>query len=84
MGVEGPVGLLHQSTLRTVKRLGELYEDQGRAENAEVTYRRALSGFQRVLGPDHTSTLRMVNHWGDLYRLQERLTEAEAMYLLEQ
>ncbi|KAK4031227.1 hypothetical protein C8A01DRAFT_21525, partial [Parachaetomium inaequale] len=37
----------------TVNNLGILYSDQGRLEEAEAVFQRALSGFQAVLGPSH-------------------------------
>ena len=64
----------------TVNNLGNLYSDQGRLEEAEAIYRRALDGKEKALGPDHTSTLETVDNLGVLYRDQGRLMEAEAMY----
>ena len=60
--------------------LGLLYNDQGRLDEAEAMYDRALQGYERALGPEHTSTLRTVNNLGVLYKDQGRLDEAEAMY----
>jgi tetratricopeptide (TPR) repeat protein len=42
--------------------------------------RRALKGFEDILGPKHTSTLDTVNSLGNLYSDQGKLAEAEAMY----
>ncbi len=33
--------------------LGHLYYDQGRLQEAEALYERALQGFQNALGPSH-------------------------------
>ncbi|KAK3340806.1 hypothetical protein B0H65DRAFT_529695 [Neurospora tetraspora] len=60
--------------------LGNLYSDQGRLEEAETMYQRALEGYEKALGPDHTSTLDTVNNLGLLYKTQGRLKEAETMY----
>ncbi|KAH8652837.1 hypothetical protein BGZ61DRAFT_511124 [Ilyonectria robusta] len=60
--------------------LGNLYAEQGRLQDAEAMYRRALDGKEKALGPDHTSTLDTVNNLGLLYNDQGRLQDAEAMY----
>src|ERR1700722_12378908 len=36
--------------------LGFLYADQGKLDEAEMMYQRALHGYEKALGPDHTST----------------------------
>ncbi|KAG7289879.1 hypothetical protein NEMBOFW57_006256 [Staphylotrichum longicolle] len=63
-----------------IQMLGALYADQGRLEEAEAMYNRALQGKEKALGRDHTSTLNTVNNLGALYADQGRLAEAEAMY----
>jgi tetratricopeptide (TPR) repeat protein len=47
----------HTSTLHTVNNLGVLYKSQGKLDEAEKMYKRALQGYEKVCGPDHTSTL---------------------------
>ncbi|KAN0075132.1 P-loop containing nucleoside triphosphate hydrolase protein [Elaphomyces granulatus] len=44
-------------SLDTVNNLGVLYADQGKLDEAEKMYQRALQGFEKALGPGHTSTL---------------------------
>ncbi|KAN0072834.1 HET domain containing protein [Elaphomyces granulatus] len=61
-------------------RLGNLYKDQGKLDEAEKMYQRALQGKEKALGPDHTSTLDTVNNLGILYKFQGKLDEAEMMY----
>ncbi|CAG8351730.1 unnamed protein product, partial [Penicillium nalgiovense] len=61
-------------------RLGDLYSDQGKLNEAEEMYQRALAGKEKALGPDHTSTLDTVNNLGNLYSDQIKLNEAEGMY----
>jgi len=58
-----------------------LYADQGKLEEAEMMYLRALQGTEEALGPKHTSTLDMVNNLGNLYKNQGKLEEAETIYL---
>ena len=61
-------------------RLGVLYADQGKLDEAEKMYQRALQGYEKARGPDHTSTLDTVNSLGSLYHSQDKLDEAEKMY----
>ena len=64
----------------TAASLGFLYADQGRHQEAEAMYNRALQGYEKAWGPEHTSTLDTVNNLGSLYKDQGRHQEAEAMY----
>ncbi|KAI0810082.1 hypothetical protein GGR55DRAFT_689254 [Xylaria sp. FL0064] len=61
--------------------LGLLYADQGKMQEAENMYLRALQGYERAWGPDHTSTLDTVNNLGNLYKFQGKMQDAENMYL---
>ncbi|KAI9765554.1 MAG: hypothetical protein M1839_005420 [Geoglossum umbratile] len=63
-----------------IHNLGVVYDKQGKLTEAEAMYKRALTGKEKVLGPDHTSTLDTVHGLGVVYARQERLGEAEAMY----
>ena len=60
--------------------LGNLYANQGKLEEAEKMYQRALQGKEKAWGPEHTSTLVTVNNLGNLYADQGKLDEAEKMY----
>ncbi|KAN0075668.1 HET domain containing protein [Elaphomyces granulatus] len=60
--------------------LGDLYADQGKLDEAEKMYQRALQGTEKALGPDHILTLSTVNNLGLLYADQGKLDEAEKMY----
>ena len=66
--------------LDAIKNLGILYADQGKLDEAEKMYQRALAGKEKVLGAEHTSTLGTVNNLGLLYWDQGKLDEAEKMY----
>src|SRR6267378_5826558 len=48
--------------------LGLLYADQGKLDEAEKMYQRALQGYEK--GLDHTSALETVNRLGNLYSSQ--------------
>nr|POF13599.1 nephrocystin-3 [Quercus suber] len=60
--------------------LGQLYADQGKLDQAEQMYDRALRGKERALGPDHISTLQTISSLGLLYVDQGQLDQAERMY----
>jgi tetratricopeptide (TPR) repeat protein len=66
--------------LNAIYRLGDLYVDQGKLDEAEEMYLRALAGSEKALGRDHTLTLSTVNNLGNLYADQGK-NEAEEMYL---
>jgi tetratricopeptide (TPR) repeat protein len=66
--------------LRAIHGLGHLFADQGKLDEAEEMYQRALQGFEKAWGPEHTSTLDTVNNLGALYKNLGRLDEAEKMY----
>jgi tetratricopeptide (TPR) repeat protein len=70
----------HTCTRDVVHRLGNVYANQGKLEEAEELYRRALAGNEKNLGPDHTSTLATVHKLGNLYADQGKLEEAEELY----
>jgi tetratricopeptide (TPR) repeat protein len=58
-----------------------LYSAQGRYDEAEPLYLRALAAQERVLGKEHPSTLLNVNNLAELYRDQGRYAEAAPLYL---
>ncbi|KAN0067831.1 hypothetical protein V8E54_014078 [Elaphomyces granulatus] len=60
--------------------LGLLYADQGKLDEAEKIYHRALQGYEKAWGPGHTSMLGTVHNLGILYKSQDKLDEAEKMY----
>jgi tetratricopeptide (TPR) repeat protein len=59
--------------------LGYMYSNQGRHEEAEKMYLRALQGTEKAWGPEHTLTLETVNNLGSLYAKLGRLDKAEKM-----
>jgi tetratricopeptide (TPR) repeat protein len=59
---------------------GDAFAHQGRLEEAEKMYQRALQGFEKAWGIEHISTLDTVNNLGILYKNLRRLDEAEKMY----
>ena len=79
-GYEKALGPDHTSTLSTVGNLANLLSGQGKLDEAQAMYDRALAGQEKTLGPDHTSTLNTVNNLGGLLKQQGKLDEAQAMY----
>ena len=69
-----------REVLDAIACLGLLYSDQGKLDEAEKMYQRALQGYEKALGPEHTWTLDTVNNLGLLYSNQGKLDEAEKMY----
>jgi tetratricopeptide (TPR) repeat protein len=69
-----------ETVLGAIQNLGNLYIDQGKLDEAEQMYERALRGKEEALGPTHTSTLDTVNNLGNLYADQGKLDKAEQMY----
>ncbi|KAI7081867.1 hypothetical protein KC356_g8821 [Hortaea werneckii] len=68
-------------TTSSLHEIGNLYYDQGKMQEAEAMYLRALEGREEAWGPKHTSTLNSVNNLGILYKNHGKMQEAEAMYL---
>jgi hypothetical protein len=60
--------------------LGVLYARQGKLNEAEKMYDRALQEKAKALKPEHTLTLDIVNSLGVLYANQDKLNEIEKMY----
>ncbi|PQE09025.1 Kinesin light chain protein [Rutstroemia sp. NJR-2017a BBW] len=79
-GEEQEQGGRTTSIYPAIHLLGDLYANQGKLDEAEKMYQRALEGNEKALGTDHTSTLNTVNNLGSLYANQGKLDEAEKMY----
>jgi tetratricopeptide (TPR) repeat protein len=60
--------------------LGLLYKYQGKLDEAEKMFQRALQGYEKAWVQDHTPTLVTVNNLGAFYAAQGKLDEAEKMY----
>ncbi len=70
----------NRNIYHAIHGLGYLYANQGKMQEAEAMYRRALEGYEKAWGPEHTSTLDAVNNLGLLNSDQGKMQEAEAMY----
>jgi tetratricopeptide (TPR) repeat protein len=61
-----------------INNLGNLYANQGKLDEAEKMYLRALEGREKALGAEHTLLLETVTNLGNLYLSQGKL----ALYYL--
>lgn len=65
---------------KSIGLFASLYRSQGRYEEAEQLYRRALEGWEEKLGPKHPDTLGTVQNLAGVYWNQGRYEEAEQLY----
>jgi tetratricopeptide (TPR) repeat protein len=65
---------------KSIGLFANVYTNQGRYEEAEQLYLRALEGYEEELGPKHPDTLRTVQNLAGVYRDQGRYEEAEQLY----
>jgi tetratricopeptide (TPR) repeat protein len=65
--------------LTTVEGLALDYQSQGRYEEAERLYRRALEGREEKLGPKHPDMLTTVEGLAGVCRSQGRYEEADGL-----
>jgi len=77
---EATLGVDHEDTLMSVRKIGELWVELGEFDVAEPFFRRALEASERTLGRDHQNTLVYVAQLGDLLGRQGKYTEAVPFY----
>ena len=63
----------------TLNNLALLYRHQRHCAQAEPLYKRALTIYEKALGPDHPSVGTSLNNPAQLYRATGRDREAEAL-----
>jgi tetratricopeptide (TPR) repeat protein len=61
--------------------LGNIYKRTNRVDEAEAMFKRALRGYETVLGPTNPASLDVTYSLGVLYCEQARTAEAEQMLL---
>ena len=66
--------------MNTVYNLANLYDEQGKYEQAEPLYQRALEVREKVLGPEHPDTVRPLDNLANLYLDQGKYEQAEPLY----
>src|SRR5205807_706181 len=77
---ESVLGPGHPSTAATLNNLARVYQMQGRYQEAEPLYHRALSIREQMLSPEHPHVARTLHELGLLYKLQGQDTEAEPLF----
>jgi tetratricopeptide (TPR) repeat protein len=74
----------HTSTLRTIGNLDTLYADQGKLDEAEKMYQRALQGYEKVLGLENVTryrpALNTIWNLGGLFTFKGHLDKAKDMF----
>ncbi|OQE11585.1 hypothetical protein PENVUL_c002G01829 [Penicillium vulpinum] len=65
---------------KLVSKCGGYLIRQGAHNEAEVIFRRGLTGCEQALGPNHPDTLTSVNNLGTALKSQGKYLEAEVMY----
>jgi tetratricopeptide (TPR) repeat protein len=73
------LGPEHPLTASSLSNLALLYKAQGKYEQAEPLYERALAIMERQLGPKHPLTLRAQRNYVALLRAMGREAEAVAL-----
>ena len=66
--------------MRGLNNLAALYYVQGKYQEAESLYQRALEIRERILGPEHPDTACSLNNLAALYDVQDKYQEAEPLY----
>jgi tetratricopeptide (TPR) repeat protein len=69
----------HPDTATSLNNLAKLYGNQGKYEQAEPLYQRALSIDERALGPQHPTTQRIRANYTRLLRTMGHDAEAAAL-----
>ena len=64
----------------SLNNLAALYAKQGKYEQAEPLFQRALAIRERVLGAEHPDTASSLNNLAILYRNQGKYEQAEPLY----
>jgi tetratricopeptide (TPR) repeat protein len=77
--LEKALGRDHPAVATGLNNLALLYKDQGRYEEAEPLYSRALAIFENVLGLTHPSTVACRDNLRLLYEQQGWTDKAEAV-----
>ncbi|KAI2623399.1 hypothetical protein GGS21DRAFT_339699 [Xylaria nigripes] len=61
-------------------RIGTLFKNEGKLDEAEKLYLRALEGYEKIHGPDHITTYLVYFNLGNTYRGQRKTQKSEEMF----
>src|SRR6185369_8695215 len=73
------IGLDHPDYARSLHNFGNVYREQVKYTDAELSYKQALSIYENVPGPDHPDKARSLEAYSELLRKTQRNTEAAQM-----
>jgi tetratricopeptide (TPR) repeat protein len=79
-GYEKALGPDHILTLKVLHSLAYLRKDQGKLDEVDKMYQRALQGHKKALGLDHIETLMVLQCLANLCIEQGKLDEADKMF----
>ncbi len=65
----------HPDTATSLNNLALLYDSQGKYEQAEPLYQRALHIREQVLGPEHPDTAQSLNNLAALYEIRASMSK---------
>src|SRR5205085_2146782 len=74
------LGPNHPDTATSLNNLAGLYDNQGKYEQAEPLFQRALAVSEQALGPNHPSTAQSLNNLALLYDSQGKYEQAEPLF----
>ena len=74
------IGTENPEVATSLSNLALLYDAQGRYDEAEPLYRRALAIQEKTLDPNDPFVAISLTNLGHLYRIQGRYSEAEPLY----
>ncbi len=75
-----PGGDIYRRTPKLVFIIKTRYHAQGRYAQAEPLYQRALTIWEKALGPEHPHVATSLNNLAGLYEAQGRYAQAEPLY----
>jgi tetratricopeptide (TPR) repeat protein len=75
------LGPEHSQVAYPLTGLANVYREQGRYEQAEPLYQRALAIRRKHLGPQHPDVAETLHYFAHFYELQQQTTEALSFYL---
>src|SRR5205814_172697 len=70
----------HPLMVSVLNNLANLYWQQGKYDQAEPLYQRALCIWEQALEPEHPDVARLLNNLASLYREQGKYDQAEPLY----
>jgi tetratricopeptide (TPR) repeat protein len=71
------LGASHPDTLQSMNNLANLYENQGKYDEAEPLYVECLALCKAILGASHPDTLQSMNNLAGLYQNQGKYDQAK-------